>query len=333
MSFIPKKFQAKWDNNKISILLNIFEDNGFLTRKEFGLFEDNGFKVEEGDLILSGLNLRNTYDKPKIIENVNFYFSYFQCCNFKDVCFKNVNFSQCTFDEVYLRRTKFENCIFIGTKFIDSDLMKTDFERSILRHVNFRGCVISGLKIDRIRTSSDDGNSPKSHESKRDIYAQLKSNCYSIGDYDTANYYKERELDELLLFYMSNRKFLKWLLGKLFILTTGYGYRPLYVFKSSIFIILFFSICYMFSGFNSPFGMISYKVTLNPVDWVSLKELVVAIMSSFYYSFVTFSNFNSNSFEPLDNIFNFILNPIENMLGVILFSLFVIVSVNKFYRG
>lgn len=259
----------------------------------------------------------------------------FTDCYFHNIYFKNVSsfrFDSCRFSY----KTVFENVDFNNSYFLDIKLMDSkDNEEAF--DVRFLNCKVSDTTYIgecQIISFSYFYYHPKSELIYRNN-ATFSSICPFYRSFSLM--FKNEGLNDLygeyfLLDKLVERMYIEGvekLKSTISLITCGYGEKPLFCLISSLVIIVFSSILYMFLGISEGNNSTTF-ISLIISDPYPIKSTVFFFLKCFHFSLVTFATVGYGNITPSGG--SYVVSAIEIMLGVIMIGLWTSTLVRKMTR-
>lgn len=294
-------------------------------------------------------------------KNCTFYGTVFSSCTFKDVAFENCYFSKSvkdivvfndksTFINSYFKNCNIENSIFKDvdikdTKFILSSLKNTILSDVDIKNIHVSDCDWRSLKImnPKIETLEFEDNfltkfnedtfldkikinkkNKKSYEYAFKVYRDVSRKFEANGLLNSSGqyYYLSKLMEQKLL------KGIEKIKSYIFWMLCGYGERPTYALITSIEVVLFFTITYMFTGLNVEGYSINYKILF--ISGLPIESLISDFMKSLYFSIVTFTTVGYGDITPVG--YSVLLSGLEMFLGVTMVGVWTATLARKITR-
>lgn len=243
------------------------------------------------------LFLNDGMDNSFEYKNISFERCTFSKISFKDVKMKNIEYRHCVFIECYFKNTvfnkiDFNNSIFIKCYFnnmniIDTSFFYTEWENTFIKFEE----IVDSL--------------PKIHNYRSRLCRTMASNCLNDGNVQEYKKYffevkraSEEKYKEIILrrkpyykreydLYDSFKHIFKLIFSKLNGLVWGYGEKIQNIFFSSCFIIIVFSLLYLFNPQISSLKSNNYISAL----YVSICNFLTTspdiVFNDFYFKYLT----------------------------------------------
>lgn len=250
---------------------------------------------------------------------------------------KGYDFSYADFYRANLNGAHLFNVNLSHASVMKTDLREANLNRANLIDTNLLGVKWSGSKFENIKIGKSLkqetlakkaislGNIQESTdllEQAEEIYRDLRKHAEHEGIFTLSGYFIRKELTMRRL--QLPRYSLKRILSKLVDIFCGYGEEPWRIISLSIIIILLSAITYSFTG-------LSYNNTILAVSSdLSAQENFSILLSSLYYSVVTFTTLGYGDFTPVGISRAFAA--VEAFTGSFTIALFVVVFVKKMTR-
>ncbi|MBU7027768.1 MAG: pentapeptide repeat-containing protein [Theionarchaea archaeon] len=286
------------------------------------------------------------FDGATFKENAYFNGAHFQNAYFNGVTFKEnayfngAHFTYASFFGAVIERDlefvpnqivelNLQNVRFLFKGHVTADLTKAKFHRGELENVAFTDCIWpEKQKIYEESHMIEEGLSFKELET---IYRNLKQNMQRHGDYSKAGdfYYKEMEMRKKQYTLFTPR----WWGQNILHILCGYGEKPFWVIRNSLFIILMGAILFFFCGVErigtelpEEDSVIDYSLNALSVSKTTFLDFGYCI----YYSVVTFTTLGYGDIHPLG--LSHIFASLEAFTGAFFMALFVLVFGRKMMR-
>ncbi len=317
---------------------------------------------------LSINNIKLVYNNFKqcIFKNIKFNKSSFYGSEFSQCTFENVEFDECNFYyedssmTVFSDNTSFKNCIFKkcnfkktifknislkSSKFILSNMIDCIISLSYIENISLKDCDCRAFKtintIIELMEFEDDYLTKFNEDTfidKMDVYKKGK-NFYekifkvykNIGITFESNtllnnsgeyYYLAKCMERKSLNGFGKIKsYILWLL-------CGYGERPTYALITSLEILLFFTILYMFTGLDVNGNIVKYDIFF--ISNLPINNLASDFFYSLYFSIVTFTTVGYGDITPIGA--SIMLSGFEMILGVTMVGVWTATLARKITR-
>ncbi|WP_372771540.1 ion channel [Pseudoalteromonas sp.] len=269
-----------------------------------------GLQLKRADL--TGLNLVNHQGKHFDLSYSNFYRANMQNAHLYNTCIRDASLMKAD-----LR---------------DSNLHCAKLERTNLLGMKLAGARIDNMKLGQVLLQEElarKAEKQKDHESALDyfeqseeIYRDLRNAAENQGLLEVSGKFNHKVL------IMRRHQYPKWsrhrIASKFFDILCGYGERPVNVIFFSMMLIVLCALGYFTFG-------VSYHdqtVQFNPAH--SLKDNMMALGNSLYFSVVTFTTLGYGDITPLG--YSRLIAAVEAFCGSFSLALFVVVFVKKMTR-
>lgn len=276
---------------------------------------------------------KDSDEKPNLNKEDNF------SCEFNN-CSIYAKFINCTIEYII-----FNSCSLKNTNFELSDMSNGMIFDSNLDMIIISDTDLSGMKI--VNTYIEDLEFRDKYKSKMDektfidkIQFRKKTRDEYEGIYtvyeNIADKFKDNNLNNnfgeyYFLCRKTQRKVLKPLpkiSSTIGLLTCGYGERPVYAIYFSLFIILLFSILYLFFGIKVDEEIITYSNNINNV--LNIKKLLKDYNEALNLSTGMFAGVGLNEAQPSPR--SYMLSNIEMLIGVLMMGVGIGALVKKIVR-
>lgn len=269
--------------------------------------------------------------------------------SFEDSKLTSVSLNDATLTLSSLKRTDLTDANFVEATFNNavleqSNLTRTNFFGAELSNARLYGAVIDGAQVSRSTTfgepykldcqyespTDDDGDDPTGWDKARWTSRQLKrlSQDNALPDRAREHFVERKEIRRAEHRELGN--WFKWLKATGSRYVMRYGEGPKNVVYTSLALVGLFGLLYPLAGGidETPTGegTVNHAIDLNPIpDLVGpLPDAVVALLTSFYFSFVTFTTLGYGDIRPATGATQ-VLATIESFVGALLMALLVFV--------
>lgn len=280
-----------------------------------------------------------------IFENVSFENCNFYNGNENIVVFDNSRFSNCTFTKCNLKKAIFMNTSIFDNKYILSDMRNIIISMSYIESIYFKDCDCSSFKtVNTVikKIEFEDNHITKFNEDtfidKMEINKLDETSCENLFRVykSLENKFEGNRLLNISreYYYLSKcaeRKLLKGvnkIKSYVFWLLCGYGERPMYALITSLEILLFFTLIYMFSGLYVDGQVIKYSS--NFILDLPIDNLFKDFFYSLYFSIVTFTAVGYGDITPMGLSIAF--SGVEMILGVTMVGIWTATLARKITR-
>ena len=234
---------------------------------------------------------------------------------------------RCNLQAAHLFKVNFQHA-----SLMKADLRDANLHEANLQQCNLLGAKFEGAKIENVHWGKEliqEQQARDQPELALDYYQQIIEICRSIrkvaenqGLFETAGFFFHKEMIHRRLqmpLFSAQRG-----LSKLVDLFCGYGEKPARVVLFSILFIVFCALGYALGGVNFEQQVIQLQLTN------SLKTNLQALVSSLYFSVVTFTTLGYGDITPVAG--TRALAAFEAFIGSFTSALFVVVFVKKMTR-
>ena len=241
----------------------------------------------------------------------------------------NSDLYRANLENAHLFKLDLSGCSLMKCNLHNANLHYANLEDCNLLGINFKGAKIEHVKWGKRITQEQQAIDARSIENKIDLYEQaeeiyrnLRQTAEQQGLFDVAGHFFQKEMT------MRRKQFRpyssKRIISKLVDLFCGYGESPARVIFFSVFLILFFSTLYFFSGLSFNGEPLGFE--LDRSFGVNIEHY----FSSLYFSVVTFTTLGYGDLVPLGVARAFAA--LEAFMGSFTLALFVVVFVKKMTR-
>ena len=269
-----------------------------------------GLQLKRADL--KGLNLVNHHGSHFDLSYSNFYRANLSGAHLYNTCINNASLMKADLRDANLHCTKVEQTNLLGIKLV--------------------GARIDNLKIGHnILQESLARDAEKQHENEKaldyfeqseEIYRDLRNAAEFQGLLEDAGRFNHKVL------IMRRHQYPEWsrkrIASKFFDMLCGYGERPVNVIFFSLMLILTCALGYFTFGVSFNDQMVQFSTTN------TLKENLMALANSLYFSVVTFTTLGYGDITPVG--YSRIIAAFEAFCGSFSIALFVVVFVKKMTR-
>lgn len=269
-----------------------------------------GLQLKRADL--TGLNLVNHQGEHFNLSYSNFYRANMQNAHLYNTCIRNASLMKADLRDANLHCAKLEGTNLLGVKLIGARIDNMKLGHTLLQE-------------DLARKAEKQNDSDKAldyFEQSEEIYRDLRNAAENQGLLEVSGKFNHKVL------IMRRHQYPKWsrhrMASKFFDVLCGYGERPVNVIFFSMMLILICALCYFAFG-------VSYNaqtLQFNPAH--SLKDNLMALGNSLYFSVVTFTTLGYGDITPLG--YSRLIAAVEAFCGSFSLALFVVVFVKKMTR-
>jgi hypothetical protein len=247
------------------------------------------------------------------------------------------DFSYADFYHVNMKGGHLFNINLNNASIMKADLREANLNCANLENTNMLGVKWAGSKFENIKfgkkikqeiaaksasTQNNINESVDLLEQAEEIYRDLRKHSEREGIFSLAGYFIQKELTMRRL--QLPRFSIKRILSKIVDIFCGYGEAPLRIIGLSVAIILLCAIIYSFTGLSYNGTVLSISSTQTAHENISF------LLSSLYYSVVTFTTLGYGDFTPVG--ISRAIAAIEAFTGSFTIALFVVVFVKKMTR-
>lgn len=262
---------------------------------------------------LKGVDLVNHHKK----DGYDFSYADFYHANLNDAHLFNINLQHASIMKADLRDANLNYA-----NLIDSNMLGVKWTGCKFENVNI-GKKLQQERFAKKSLLAEDENTTIDYlKQAEEIYRDLRKHAEHEGMFTLSGYLIQKELTMRRL--QLPRYSLKRTISKMVDIFCGYGEAPLRIIGLSVAIIFICAIIYAFTG-------LSYNGNIQSVNALqSSQENISLLLSSLYYSVVTFTTLGYGDFTPVG--ISRAIAAIEAFTGSFTIALFVVVFVKKMTR-